>query len=229
MIETWRTQLYFLGFFASLAFAARFTIQWLASEKRRKSYVPPLFWKLSLVGNLLFALHAFIQIQVHICLVQSYNAIFSWRNLNLMKEPQQQASFKTTVFLIGISTLSVLTIFTIQGLSLYGHYDWVRTPTMPWNNTPGEKLSLLWHILGSIGIFLFSSRFWIQWWQAEKNNKSSLGITFWQVSITGALISLLYFIKMYDVVNILGQIMSIIPAIRNLQLIHKQKKPLGKL
>jgi len=44
------------GFIAQAAFAARFIVQWLASEKAGKSTVPVAFWYLSLLGGgMLFA------------------------------------------------------------------------------------------------------------------------------------------------------------------------------
>lgn len=224
MIELWRAQLYFLGFLASSAFAARFVFQWISSEKCHKSHVTPLFWKLSLLGNILFALHSIIQVQIHICIVQLCSAVFSWRNLNFMKRKKQRASFKTVVFLLCGSVLLSLGIFIVQAKLLYGSYDWVRTPTMPWSDTPGEKLSTAWHLMGSFGIFLFSSRFYVQWRTLEKKRKSSLEPSFWWISIIGSLFSLLYFIRMTDAVNIIGQTLSLFPAIRNLQLIYKAQK-----
>ncbi|HEU4565171.1 MAG TPA: lipid-A-disaccharide synthase N-terminal domain-containing protein [Gemmatimonadaceae bacterium] len=41
-----------LGFAAQGAFAARFLVQWIASERAGASVVPRAFWHLSLVGSL---------------------------------------------------------------------------------------------------------------------------------------------------------------------------------
>jgi lipid-A-disaccharide synthase-like uncharacterized protein len=220
MIEYWRSNLYLFGFLASFLFGSRFIIQWIASEKLKKSHVTPLFWRLSLVGNLLLALHSLIQVQVHISLAQICNAVFSWRNHNLMQDKNQHYSKNSVYKLLFIAILTVLGLFILQAQFLYGHFDWVRTPTMPWSSGPVEKLSLSWHILGSIGISLFAARFWVQWWFAEQSRDSKLGPSFWWLSIVGSFVSLIYFIRMRDLVNIVGQGMSIIPAIRNLQLIH---------
>ena len=48
------------GFCAQAAFAARFIVQWIASERRGRSVVPLSFWWLSLVGGvtlLAYAVH----------------------------------------------------------------------------------------------------------------------------------------------------------------------------
>jgi lipid-A-disaccharide synthase-like uncharacterized protein len=47
-----------LGFVAQLLFSMRFGIQWLASERRKQSYIPPAFWYLSLAGGILLLLYA---------------------------------------------------------------------------------------------------------------------------------------------------------------------------
>lgn len=44
-----------IGVAGQALFAARFLVQWLATEKRRQSVVPPAFWYLSLVASLLQA------------------------------------------------------------------------------------------------------------------------------------------------------------------------------
>lgn len=49
-----------IGFIGQAMFSARFLIQWLASEKVRKSIIPNLFWWFSLAGGailLIYALH----------------------------------------------------------------------------------------------------------------------------------------------------------------------------
>ena len=70
MTELWRQLLYPLGLISAIAFASRFILQWINSEKVQKSVVSPLFWKISLFGNLTLLIHAFIQLQYQICFVQ---------------------------------------------------------------------------------------------------------------------------------------------------------------
>ena len=42
-----------VGLSGSLMFGSRFILQWIASERARKSIIPIGFWEISLVGNLL--------------------------------------------------------------------------------------------------------------------------------------------------------------------------------
>ncbi|MFQ5767229.1 MAG: lipid-A-disaccharide synthase N-terminal domain-containing protein [Acidobacteriota bacterium] len=48
------------GFLGQGMFALRFLVQWIASERRKRSHLPVAFWYLSLVGGLLtlaYAIH----------------------------------------------------------------------------------------------------------------------------------------------------------------------------
>jgi lipid-A-disaccharide synthase-like uncharacterized protein len=216
-----RQLLYPIGFLASITFGARLLSQWLQSEIKGKSVVTSLFWQLSLLGNLLLLIHSFVQIQYPICLVQGFNMVISWRNLNLMSV--QPFPLKSVFGLLALAPTLITIGFLIQGFFLLGHADWVRTPTMPWASAPAEKLSLAWHIFGTSGIVLFASRFWIQWWLAEKKGYSTLGASFWWSSLIGALLGLVYFVRLQDTVNILGMSLGVIPYIRNI-LLPKERK-----
>ncbi|MBS4168022.1 lipid-A-disaccharide synthase N-terminal domain-containing protein [Parachlamydia sp. AcF125] len=219
----WREGLYFLGFLPYGLFTWRSLLQWIMSEKEKKSLVTPTFWKLSLAGNLLLLCHAFIQMQYHVCVIQATNAVVSWRNLNLMKPRTDQVAFHTVVGLLILSTFSVTLGFYAQA-HLLNAPNWFRIPSSPWHQ--GEETSFFWHFLGTIGLFLFASRFWIQWWCAEKQKKSYLGPLFWWLSAIGECLSLLYFLRIFDPVHFIAPAFGLIPAIRNLMLIAQAKKPL---
>lgn len=227
MHEEWRTFLYPLGFMASFFFGARFILQWILSEKKRESHITSYFWTFSLIGNILMALHTFIQVQYPFCVIQACNAVLSWRNLELMKrEPHQtqmwnQKGLQSTLLLL-VLAISLPTLgFIIEGLILYDTIDWVRTPTLPWSDSEGIPLPLRWHILGFVGAVLFAFRFWVQWWCAEKHQTSYLGRSFWWFSIVGASLALMYSIRLQDWVNIVGYGLGIVPYIRNIILLNK--------
>ncbi|NGX61906.1 MAG: Lipid-A-disaccharide synthase [Chlamydiae bacterium] len=211
--EHLRSFLYPFGLLANLLFGLRFLVQWLQSEKAKKSVVPKSFWALSLVGNVIFALHAAIQLQYPLCVLQVLNGIIAWRNLNLSSSSPY--SLKTTLLVMGGFFLLVTTYFFSQPFS------WMTPPTLPWNGTQAIHATFLWHLLGFIGMVLFASRFWIQWWSAEKAEKSTLDKSFWWMSLIGGGISLLYFIRLLDPVNILGYGVGLFPYIRNLMLLNR--------
>ncbi len=46
------------GFFGQLLFGMRFIIQWICSEKRKRSYIPLVFWYLSISGGVILFIYA---------------------------------------------------------------------------------------------------------------------------------------------------------------------------
>lgn len=223
-MDEWRTLLYPLGFLSTLVFAARFMIQWWKSEKAHRSLVTRSFWQLSLLGNGLLLIHSLIQLQYHVCIVQGCNAVIAWRNLNLMQTQRPPTSFHAVVgLLIGVS-LTISFAFVLQDwFELHTHPHWFRIPTAPWQSFSSHAVSLFWHLLGSAAYLLFSSRFWIQWWLAEKAHESQLPLIFWWLSLVGALLSFVYFMRIGDSVNLIGPLLGLIPYARNLMLIYKTR------
>ena len=80
---TWLT----VGFAGQALFASRMLIQWLASEKLKKSVVPEAFWYLSMFGGIMllaYAVHkrdpVFILGQLFGVFVYSRNIYFLRRN-----------------------------------------------------------------------------------------------------------------------------------------------------
>lgn len=74
-----------IGLVGQLSFSARFLIQWLASEKVKKSIIPDTFWYFSLVGGailLLYAIHrrdpVFILGQATGVFIYARNIYFVW-------------------------------------------------------------------------------------------------------------------------------------------------------
>ncbi|HEX7832388.1 MAG TPA: lipid-A-disaccharide synthase N-terminal domain-containing protein, partial [Thermoanaerobaculia bacterium] len=46
------------GLAGQILFGSRFIVQWIASEKKKVSYIPVVFWYLSLVGGIITAIYA---------------------------------------------------------------------------------------------------------------------------------------------------------------------------
>jgi lipid-A-disaccharide synthase len=224
-MEQWRELLYPLGFLSSLAFTLRFLIQWVNSERAKNSVVTASFWRISLAGNLLLLVHSLIQVQFHVCVVQACNAVISWRNLNLMGPPNKQWRLLSVISLLGGAIAVSSICFAVQGLWIADNEsEWFRTPIMPWAPNTHFEASWGWHLAGSLGILLFNSRFWVQWWEAETYRRSYLSTSFWWLSLAGALLSLIYFVRLGDAVNFIGPLFGLIPYARNLMLIRQAKR-----
>jgi lipid-A-disaccharide synthase-like uncharacterized protein len=83
------------GFAAQAIFAARFLVQWLASEKRGRSYVPVAFWYLSLVGAvMLFAYAAFWKHDLVVAVGQTTGGVIYVRNLMLLRREKEREKDK---------------------------------------------------------------------------------------------------------------------------------------
>lgn len=214
-----RSLLYPLGFCASFLFGLRLYGQWLKSEQQKKSHVTKGFWRLSLTANSLLALHGVIQLQFPVALIQTVNAVISWRNLNLTRSSPR--SLRGAVVVMALSVLSVFLLFFIQG-----SFAWMRSPTLPWSGKHAETAPFLWHLFGFSAMVLFASRFWIQWYFAEKRRKSHLGRSFWWISLIGGSAAALYFLRLGDIVNVLGYSAGLVPYFRNLRLMKLQLSPI---
>lgn len=70
-----------IGFLGQALFSARFIIQWIASEKQRKSVVPLAFWYFSLLGGLVLLAYAIHRRDPVFVLGQAFGAVIYVRNL----------------------------------------------------------------------------------------------------------------------------------------------------
>ena len=78
-----------LGLAGQLMFSARFLVQWIASEKRKKSVVPISFWFLSLFGSLLLLIYAIYRKDIVFTLGQLFGFIVYIRNLLIIKNTEK--------------------------------------------------------------------------------------------------------------------------------------------
>ncbi|MDI3338510.1 lipid-A-disaccharide synthase N-terminal domain-containing protein [Defluviimonas aestuarii] len=72
------------GLFGQLMFTGRFLVQWIASERARKSVVPLSFWYLSMAGGLILLTYAIYRRDVVFILGQSTGVFIYARNLRLI-------------------------------------------------------------------------------------------------------------------------------------------------
>ena len=73
-----------IGLGGQLLFAMRFLIQWIASEKRKKSVIPVSFWYFSLGGSLILLAYAIYSKDPIFILGQSLGFFIYLRNLILI-------------------------------------------------------------------------------------------------------------------------------------------------
>lgn len=73
-----------IGFSAQIAFTGRFIVQWIASERKGKSFIPMAFWYLSVIGSLGLLAYAIARADPVFIVGQSCGCIIYLRNIVLI-------------------------------------------------------------------------------------------------------------------------------------------------
>jgi len=77
------------GLIAQLLFGVRFLVQWLYSEARGQSLIPPAFWYLSVAGGVILVSYAIHQREVVFIIGESVTLAIFLRNLIMLrKQPE---------------------------------------------------------------------------------------------------------------------------------------------
>jgi lipid-A-disaccharide synthase-like uncharacterized protein len=78
------------GVLAQFVFAARFLVQWIASEKAERSVIPIGFWFLSIGGGVMTLIYGFARRDIVIILGQSFSIFIYVRNLMLIAREKRR-------------------------------------------------------------------------------------------------------------------------------------------
>ena len=79
-----------IGFLGQAIFTARFLAQWIASEKKKDSVVPVIFWWLSLAGGMTLLVYAVHREDPVIVVGQSLGVFIYVRNLMLVAKGKRR-------------------------------------------------------------------------------------------------------------------------------------------
>ena len=79
-----------IGFAGQACFTSRFLVQWLASEKQKRSVIPTAFWYLSLFGGVTLLAYAFYRFDPVFILGQTAGIFVYVRNLYLIRNEAKQ-------------------------------------------------------------------------------------------------------------------------------------------
>jgi len=77
-----------LGLVGQGLFSARLLVQWIASERRHASVVPPMFWYLSIAGGVTLFSYAAYRRDPVFMLGQGFGLVVYLRNLWLLRHPR---------------------------------------------------------------------------------------------------------------------------------------------
>ena len=81
-----------VGYGGQIVFGSRFYVQWVASEKHRKSVMPVVFWWLSLVGGLLTLAYAIYRMEGPFIMANIGGPPIYARNLWLIRRSRRAAA-----------------------------------------------------------------------------------------------------------------------------------------
>lgn len=197
-----------VGLLAQVAFSARFLVQWVLSERARRSLLPMHFWFFSVVGAVLLLAYAVHQRDPVIAVGQAAGLAIYLRNIELA---QRIARGWAPGFIwpwLGMAGVA----FTI---GWYGQ-------EAPLAQAVAERATPVWFALGFIGQVLFTGRFVLQWHASEQARAPVNPVQFWYLSLSGSLLLLAYALHTADAVIVLGQSFGLVVYLRNLALIRRQ-------
>ncbi|MFQ5504096.1 MAG: lipid-A-disaccharide synthase N-terminal domain-containing protein [Planctomycetota bacterium] len=80
-----------LGFGGQAVFFCRFLVQWVVSERRKKSVIPIQFWWLSIIGSLMVLIYAIQIVEPVFIIGQSCGLFIYTRNLMMIRTENLRA------------------------------------------------------------------------------------------------------------------------------------------
>ncbi|MBM3335616.1 lipid-A-disaccharide synthase N-terminal domain-containing protein [Candidatus Sumerlaeota bacterium] len=197
----------FIGLVGNALFTARVLIQWIASEKQRRSIAPVTFWWTSLAATLIMVFYSIQRLEVAFLLGYTINIVAYVRNLMLASpglRPRHVVAYALSAVVFVTGAVFVVR-FGREALAL----------TAPGHAAAGHGG---WLYLGLAGNLIFNTRFLLQWIYSERKKASVLPLWFWVWSLVGQMLCLVYALILHDLVFILGFIFNGIPIGRNIML-----------
>lgn len=201
--------IYGLGFLAQILFSARTLIQWIQSEKAKKSVSPAIYWQLSIIASITMFFYGWLRSDFAILLGQSITYYIYIYNLKLQdKWRELPRIFRWMSYAIPV--------FIITYSLIYFDENWIRL----FQNKNIPLALLIW---GSTGQIIFTFRFVYQWLYSYKIQQSVLSRGFWLISLTGSLMIIGYAVYRLDPVLFIGNLFGASIYARNIWLSKKVK------
>lgn len=85
-----------IGFLGNALFFSRFMVQWIASERAGRSYIPTMFWWLSIAGSIVLLLYAVHKRDPVFIIAYLPNCVVYVRNLMLIRKQQRESAADPT-------------------------------------------------------------------------------------------------------------------------------------
>lgn len=206
----------YLGIVGAVVFYARFYIQWIYSEIRKRSIVPIAFWYLSGLGSFLLLLYSVSLPSPVGALSHTFNAIIYSRNVHFVWRDRGQASAARTLALHAVAGLVVAFGLTMLVIT------WRREMMVSPGPAAGlDPLVLFWILVGAVGQGLFALRFVMQWLATERAGRSIVPNAFWYISVAAASLLLLAHLSRREWIFVAGLTSTLFVYARNIVFIRR--------
>lgn len=202
-----RALIYAIGFTAQILFSWRMIVQWIASERLKRTQVPKQFWIHSLLASFLLFVYGWLRDDFAIVLGQTITYFIYIRNMHLQGVWLRVNKFVRTILLI-FPMMIILYAYNNNQMDFHRLIN-------------NESIPMWLLILGSVGQVIFTFRFVYQWIYSENKKKSLLPLGFWSISLVGSVLILIYAIIRKDPVLFVGQFFGFIIYFRNIVIIKK--------
>ncbi len=204
-----------LGTVGTAIFFSRFWVQWIASERRGKSTIPPSFWYLSSLGTLTLLAYAIAIRSPLGALSQCFNIVVYTRNLIFIGRKSGRMGPLAAVLLQAMAaSIAVVAICFVI-------FIWRQELTH--NQTLAPELAREtwgWLALGVAGQALFAGRFLIQWIASERQGESTVPPVFWYLSVVASALQAACFLQRSEWLFLAGTSLTLLIYLRNIALLN---------
>lgn len=201
------TLIYTIGFTAQILFSWRMILQWISSERLKRTHVPKQFWIHSLLASFLLFVYGWLRDDFAIVLGQTITYFIYIRNMHLQGVWIQVNKF-IRIFLLIFPLIIIAYAYNNNQMDFHRLFK-------------NENIPIWLLVLGSVGQVIFTFRFIYQWIYSENRKASLLPLGFWLISLIGSVLILIYAIIRKDPVLFIGQLFGFIIYFRNIIIIKK--------
>lgn len=202
------------GSIGAIIFYGRFYVQWIVSERRKRSVIPLAFWYMSGAGSIMQFIYAVHLVSPGAAFGQCFNLIVYTRNLIHIWRERGRLTTALNAATHGLAV--VVTLFAVVFMARTWLWEYHANQAVD-----PHQAAQNWFWLGiwGAGQVMFFLRFFVQWLATEWKKKSVVPPAFWYLSIGGAMLQMGSFIQRADWIFAIGMAATIFIYVRNILLI----------
>jgi lipid-A-disaccharide synthase-like uncharacterized protein len=198
------------GLIGNAFFTARVLVQWIASERNKRSVVPVAFWWTSLsaaVIHILYSLgrhdeHGAYDPDLPMFIGLAATLLPYIRSLRIHYRPDRPP--RPAGPFIAIAAAIMLVLIAVAAAGVPFDTWWLFT-------------------LGIAGNAIYRSRFFVAWIHSERHRRAELPLAFWYLSMAGSFLLLAYSLLRGDAVFLLSFLFNSAPYLRNIVLLRRDR------